>query len=375
MRYLIHHGKILLLPILACFVTACSSNQPAPPVEINKPENITLLLSKTFDDIKLNVSLMLFDPGLTEDESDSGPFAQLRHAEAHYLPHVLKDTLDASGHWGGVRLLPEIDPTAELQITGTILESNGVELKLHLRASDTTGRVWLDKIYTDFAIDHAYAMQLNYLDDPFQDGFNLIANDLATAREQLTPVELGQVLDTSLLRYGIALSPESFSEYLVTNDAGLVEISRLPHREDPMFNRVKSIRESEYAFTDTVGEHYDALFHRMGETYTYWRRYSYELIMGNRSLAGSDARSGAKSGTFRAMEKVYKAYREWRMNEDALREITASFDDEITPTVIEIEDRVINLSGSLHSQYAAWRKLLREIYTTETGLPTATPVL
>jgi hypothetical protein len=73
------------------------------------------------------------------------------------------------------------------------------------------------------------------------------------------------------------------------------------------------------------------------------------------------------------MEKVYKAYREWRMNEDALREITASFDDEITPTIIDFEDRVVNLSGSLHNQYAEWRRLLREIYMTEIGLPVTPP--
>ena len=365
--------KVLLLQMLVCFVAACTSNKSVQPVEIIEPENITLVQSKALDDIRLNVSLTLFDPGLPDDESDTSPLAQLRRAEAHYLPHVLKETLDASGHWGAVRLLPQIDPTAELQITGTILESNGVELKLQVRATDTTGRIWLDKIYTDFAMDHGYTMKLDYLVDPFQDGYNQIANDLAAAKEQLARTEIGRLLDTSLLRYGIALSPESFSEYLMTNDAGLVEIARLPHREDPMFNRVKSIRESEYAFTDAVDEHYEALFHRMGETYIYWRSYSYELIMGNRNLEGSGSRGNARAGTFRAMEKVYKTYRERRMNEDALRELTASFDDEITPTVIEIEDRVVNLNGSLNSQYAAWRLLLREIYMTEVGLPVAAP--
>jgi hypothetical protein len=365
--------KILTLQMLVCIVAACSTNKPVQPAEIIEPENVMLAQSTAFDKVKLNVSLTLFDPGLADDESDTSPFAQLRHAEGQYLPHVLKLTLDTSGHWGAVRLLPETDPTAELNIVGTILESNGVELKIQIRATDTTGRVWLDKIYTDFAMDYGYAMELNYLIDPFQDGFNMIANDLAAVKEQLSRGEIERLLDTSLLRYGIALSPESFGEYLITNDAGLVEIARLPHREDPMFNRVKSIRESEYTFTDAVDEHYEDLFHRMGETYIYWRRYSYELILGNRNLEGAGSRGSARAGTFRAMEKVYKAYREWRMNEDALREITASFDDEITPTIIDIEDRVVNLSGSLHNQYAEWRRLLREIYMTEIGLPVTPP--
>jgi hypothetical protein len=364
---------MLLLSCLVWLAGACSSNQPVPAVEIPEPENVQLMQHQAFDSIKLNVSLKLFETGLRDDALGPDSNAQLRRAEAHYFPHVLKKALDRSGYWGAVRVLPEIDPTAELQITGTILESNGVELKLHLRAMDATGRVWLDKVYTDAATDHEYKMPLDYTVDPFLDGYNLMANDLAGVKAQFAQAELEHLLDTSVLRYGIALSPESFSEYLATNEAGIVEITRLPHRQDAMFNRVKSIRASEYTFTDAVDEHYETLFHRMGETYTYWRRYSYELIMGNRNLEGKKARSSAQAGSYRAMEKVYKTYREWRMNEDALREITASFDLEMTPTVIGIEDRVVNLNGSLQSQYAEWRRLLREIYRVEVGLPESPP--
>lgn len=357
--------RYAIIVLLVWILAACAS----APSGIVEPDNIVLQKSTTLDSVKLNVSLTLFDPGLADAGSNNGVFAQFRNAEAHYLPYVLKETLDDSRHWGAVRLLPLEDPTAELNITGTIIESNGVELKLHLRAFDATGRVWLDKVYNDLAIDHAYKGKLNYLIDPFQDGFNQIANDLAAVKAELTQPEAERLLDTAALRYGIALSPESFAGYLTTNDAGLVEVTRLPHREDPMFNRVKRIKEAEYAFADTVDAQYQALYHRMGETYTYWRRYSYELTQGNRDLELSDGRGGARRGSWKAMEEVYKTYRESRMNADALRELTAAFDSEITPTVVRVEDRVFNLSGSLHHQYIEWRSLLREVYEAETGLP------
>ena len=55
------------------------------------------------------------------------------------------------------------------------------------------------------------------------------------------------------------------------------------------------------------------------------------------------------------------------MNEDELRELAASFDAEITPTVTRLEGTVVRLTGSLKSQYEEWRELLQEIYASERG--------
>ena len=91
---MIYLKGILLLPMLV-FVVACSSNTRVQQAEIIEPEDILLEQSKAHDSLKLNIGLTLFEPGLADDESDTSPFAQLRRAEAHYLPHVLKKTLDA----------------------------------------------------------------------------------------------------------------------------------------------------------------------------------------------------------------------------------------------------------------------------------------
>ena len=39
------------------------------------------------------------------------------------------------------------------------------------------------------------------------------------------------------------------------------------------------------------------------------------------------------------------------------------------PLLVEVEGKVLQLTGSVESQYASWRELLREIFATETGLP------
>jgi hypothetical protein len=51
----------------------------------------------------------------------------------------------------------------------------------------------------------------------------------------------------------------------------------------------------------------------------------------------------------------------------ALEELGMSLEAEITPQVIELEDRTVMLSGNVEDQYAQWREVLADIYRTEIG--------
>jgi len=48
-----------------------------------------------------------------------------------------------------------------------------------------------------------------------------------------------------------------------------------------------------------------------------------------------------------------------------LRELAQELDAEITPRVIELEDRTVQLSGNVEDQYDQWRELLADIYAAE----------
>jgi len=50
-----------------------------------------------------------------------------------------------------------------------------------------------------------------------------------------------------------------------------------------------------------------------------------------------------------------------------------SFQAEVQPMVVDVEGRTLQLKGSAEEQYAEWRRLLKELYENETGLPAATP--
>jgi hypothetical protein len=39
------------------------------------------------------------------------------------------------------------------------------------------------------------------------------------------------------------------------------------------------------------------------------------------------------------------------------------------PLLVDVEGQTLRLEGSAETQYAEWRRLLSEIFVTETGLP------
>ena len=56
------------------------------------------------------------------------------------------------------------------------------------------------------------------------------------------------------------------------------------------------------------------------------------------------------------------------IHEEAIRELGTSFESEVKPLVVEVDGEAVELTGSAEVQYAEWRRLLKSIYFTETGL-------
>ena len=53
---------------------------------------------------------------------------------------------------------------------------------------------------------------------------------------------------------------------------------------------------------------------------------------------------------------------------ESLRELGMSFDAEAEAVVIEVEGQTRRLTGNAEEKYQEWRRLLHEIYASETGL-------
>ena len=77
------------------------------------------------------------------------------------------------------------------------------------------------------------------------------------------------------------------------------------------------------------------------------------------------------SGKTAVLEAIYslsmgRSFRT-RNHKETLKEAGASFDTQAKPLIIEIEGQTLRLTGTAKEKFLEWRKLLKQIYTEETG--------
>lgn len=377
----------LLIFVLAVLF---SCNQPPPPEPVEPPiptvGTVELIAAETDPDEEL-----LFDVGIRVFTVDIGAeealefgewiFTEIRENETHYLPYVLRNTLLGSNQWGAVRVLPADDPSVDLTISGSVLFSDGQRLGLHVTAIDSTGRTWLDKEYADESLVDDYPASTRYTTgnpfdpsefiEPFQDMYNQINNDLVDVRETLSREQLVNVRRVSELVYASDLSPESFGHNLAEDENGYITIQSLPAEDDPQFARVQDMRLRHHLFIDTVDEYYESLHAEMQAPYVVWRKYSYDQIEEETRSASEayDFNNYGRSRGFLSLSQRYDRYRWSKIFEMEYRDLSVGFNNEIAPAILELNEQVHGLNGTMEEQYIQWRRILRQLFALEAEVP------
>lgn len=321
----------------------------------------------------LNVSISVLDPGIPADATTHRRlqvFPRIREFEALLLPFAMRETLVAANEWGAVRIVPEPDPAAELFLSGKILSSDGATLQLHLLATDASGRVWLNREYTDTAITGDRPVASVPGARAYQGLYDAVAQDLRVVRELLDRKALTDIVEISMLRYAIQLAPGAFQDFLHSSPDGTFEIIRLPAQNDPMLGRIQRIRHVEYVMTDAVDEKFQELHAEIGTTYAVWRSYRQKYAQYQREQAEwqQNVSSKAPRNTYAAMERLYDNYKWARLAEQEQERWAKAFDNEVGPAVARIESRVAELDDWVDDRYAEWNRLLAEIFELETSL-------
>ena len=350
----------------------------------------------------LDVCILVFDPGLPEgDENakeDKGVFAELRKMEARNIPVSLMDTLQMTGYWGAVRVVPEDYSGGELRVTGLIKHATGFRMTLEIRATDSTGKQWFKKKYKQFADPRAYNEKTEgQAEEPFRFLYNRIANDLLKARQEIKPKQLQRIRQVNDLRFAQDFAPDAFNDYIKVKEGRRTryKINKLPSETDPMIARIGMIRERDEMLVDSLTAHYQDFSMRAAIPYGEWLKYSYEeekalrkakraarlkKILGALAIVGavtSEGKSRASNGLaqvsfvagIQVMMAGFQQSKGNKIHAEALKELAASMGTEVAPILVEMEGRTHTLTGSAEAQYANWRKLLRELHKSETGLP------
>ena len=345
----------------------------------------------------LDVGIMIFDPGIPETAKEQQKelvFPDVRRAEARYIPYHLKNTLEGTGLWGSVWVIPERSDAVDLLVWGRVGHSDGLEVKLRVGAWDATGKKWLNKIYDTEVPEKAYAKFRDLSQDPYQNVYNEIANDLLEIRQNLSDREINTIRNVAELRYAADLIPIAFEDHLEQDGKGLYSIKRLPAEGDPMVTRLMAVREREYMLVDTLNEYYAGLYYDISKPYEDWRKMSREesirykelkrsarmrqllglaAILGAVAYEGSGGSSSAVTNTavlagLDSLKTGFALNSEANQHMDSLRELGTSFDAEAEAVVIEVEGQTRRLTGNAEEKYQEWRRLLHEIYASETGL-------
>jgi hypothetical protein len=344
----------------------------------------------------LDVGIEVFDPGEVDDGDDAGLSAEVRKAESRFMPVHLKHTMQRSGQWGAVRVLPVRSGFVDVLVTGEILASDGESLDLRIDAVDATGRHWFSREYHARVASTAYDEARRGERDAFQSLYNSIANDLALYRVGLSPQQLQAIRSVSELRFAADLAPDAFDGYLFETEDGVTVANRLPARRDPMLERVRRVRERDYLLVDTVNGHYDGYYADLWEPYLGFRKFRAEeaarlheletkarnrkvlgvaafasaialdmLVGGNNTAA---ARNLLLVGGAVSFKSGLDLSAQSEIHVDALRELGVSFEAEAEPMLLDVDGETVRLTGSAEAQYASWRGLLKDIYLKETGL-------
>lgn len=349
----------------------------------------------------LDVSIKVLDSGtLPESKEDRrGLSPEIRAAESRFFPIHLKYTMEGTGYWGTVRVVPDEDNGTDLLVRGRIDYSDGESCAVTIEALDACNRLWFRKTYAETARPQEREGTEPEEKDIFQDLFNTIANDLAVFRSELSMAQVAEIRQVAELRYASSMAPEAFSGYLGQEPSGRLFVRRLPSRGDPMLERVRKLRIRDDMLVDAINGFYDSYYQDLWEPYNDWRKFRGEEVSAMRELerqaltrqvlgiaaivgaiaigASGDDNTRVQTSTLRdvmvmggaaAIYSGYEKGKEAEINRDAIEELGTSFQAEAKPLVVEVDGETIRLTGSAEQQYSRWRGLLRTIYARETGL-------
>lgn len=379
---------------LAFLVSACATHTV-------KTTSYTPVVQDSQDvpeDFLLDVGVSLFDPGIDEylgdDEDTANP--EIRVAESRYAPYLLAETLQRSANWGIVRVMPNSESPMDVQVNGTILRSNGEAMIIRVVVNDSRGRHWYTEEYEEVISQFSYDSQNRQKNDPFQAIYNKIANDLLAYRQRnIEASEVQEIRTVSELLFAQRFSDDAFGNYLARDRNGEYQLTALPADNDPLLGRIRSIRERDFMFIDTVQDYFATYVRQMRLPYDSWREQSYQETITLRELEASARRrfiAGAAAvvggiaaasnggnwatqaggatavgaGAF-LVKSGFDKQAEARIHMQALEELGESLENAVAPQVINLDDRTITLSGSVEEQYGQWRDILADLYAAEMG--------
>lgn len=355
------------------------------------------------ENLLLDVGVVKFDPGIPEenDSDKTGIYEEIREAESRFFPYHIKATLEKTGYWGSVRVIPSRAVITDVIISGRIIRSDGEYASLLIKVEDITGEEWFSREYSTQTGLRSYSESRDRAVDPYQKIFNDFANDLRFFAASLHSSDNKRIQQISELMFFANMVPSVYEPYLSVEN-NFIQLIRLPPENDPMVQRLRGIRERDRLVVDSINEHYANYYYGVALPYEGWRKKAREnqVIIRDtkraatvRALIGVAVTAGSinmdTSDTSRSRRNIKRATQSvgmdrgirtiieaWQLRQSTnsyraqIGELSESFIAEAAPLVIQVEGQSRRLTGTAESQYEGWRKILKEINQLETEITT-----
>jgi hypothetical protein len=344
---------------------------------------------------KLDINIVELDPGLSgsdEVDRENGLWPELRRAEARRFAVKMMRSLNETNAFANVAVTTNAEFLTDIVIEGTIQESNGEDVHLLINAKDSTGKpIIKNKLYKHRTSEYFYQNIRNKGKDPFDVVYRSIAGDIIKELKKRDLEEIELVTD---LRFAQKLNEMEFDESLDVEN-GRYSLGFVPAMNDPMFIRAQNVQLKDAQFKNEMQKHYISFTDTMDESYKIWqeaaltaskqkreaqRAAAGKAILGALIVAAAassssssdnyDYSAGASTAALLGAGLIASAVgdaREAKVHESTINEVSKSFDGEIAPKVVEMEDLQIKLEGNIQNQFDQWQTILIDIYESESS--------
>ena len=409
-----------LLGFTLLILTACQSTTPplnTGPLLVGPGSQTPLgTTEKVYpypSNIFLDIAIPVFDPGFPKHQSgeidyqkikQAGIWPQLRRAEAKRFAVSSKKALDNIPAFGAVSVVPSPNTSADLYILGKINHSDSQLVSLTATVIDSTGSIWGEKQFRHTVSDGFFRDSKNNNADPYQPIFNQLADYVYSLLLQQSETDKTRIQQTSLLRYAQTYSPETFSPFLhshiVNNHIGQQphwrhNLTGFPNEKNRMLARIQALRIHDQLFIDKLQDHYLQFDADTTEPYRIWQRealteriiaaevsnkgvqsglLSGAMILGGILLDKNSQSSSGQIGKFAALlgatyfaAQSLERNAELKIHKATIDEMGESLDVTLSPSVIALDNKTIELTGTSAEQYQQWKAHLLKIYQVETA--------
>lgn len=392
--------------------------QPIP----QKPANVDVYESKGFLKTRMNIpslrlAIPVLDPGIpesTQEQSNQGIWPELRKSESVWAAFKLKEWVHRYNQFDSIVVSADASVSADVYFIGRIERSDGETMRINYQVVDATGDVWLPDMSDSHRVEIGWHQRNEGTgQDPFDPLYNEIAETVYEAlkdrgkthvekleresrrknQEERRLTDLERIAVTRDLAFARFLSPREFGDALVATN-GRYEIQYLPQTDGSDWARIGSIQVREDDFAKVIEKYYAEFADTIKEEYSQWQRDSFpiarelRIAKRNRTLQGiagaalvvasvaaerdgaaaegdGSAQLGTRVGAALGGSLLVSSFVNNERRKVAVAEINelgGSLHNSLKPTRVDLNGKIVTLSGTVHDQFTQWRTMLTEMY-------------